>query len=573
MNEEDNIEISNQTSDQKNEKRKKKKRRMKTSSTENKDQPNDQPENILPTISSVISGQGQTILPIDDPRVKINSSNNEEEQNIQPERIKLRKRNVKREQREKEMMEGVKGEENKEEIQNYMNPKSKITKSMNEQITYMPEELPEEKTNINQIDEDEKKVLRSDMNKFFKRANVVEDENKGKFKDENIRTIPTKEIDPNNLFVLDEDDGEIDYLPGQQAYDLSVFLESHKFIKSNKNFDRKFVDLVKRKIIRFERNLLDVEKDKFFILYELQISELTNLCLTDVATLNAIKSILLSYPSVHLIILFSDEEFYNKNSMKYDYSLIKEFYQEKLINILIYLNLEPENEKRIHAISTKKFKTKNKELEKEKNELKELLNKRWLRKLFNFTSKEEEKNESLLDYPCYLAVATNPSIYKEYIPQITEEYKCLIINSIYYMNRYQLCFDASKILSFNEPAVIALKIVPPLKGVNGREAFSEIDEENTILSSDEKISLDKKLTDLAYIPSEKVNPNLDILCQYLAFLEEDNDNYYDMLKRYEDGKIDSSEVKSKVFNLIHDKFHIFKEKDINDIDISNIMID
>ena len=110
------------------------------------------------------------------------------------------------------------------------------------------------------------------------------------------------------------------------------------------------------------------------------------------------------------------------------------------------------------------------------------------------------------------------------------------------MNRYQLCFEASKILSFNEPAVIALKIVPPLKGVNGREAFSEIDEENTILSSDEKISLNKKLTDLAYIPSEKVNPNLDILCQYLAFLEEDNDNYYDMLKRYEDGKIDSSEV-------------------------------
>ena len=572
MNEEDNIEISNQTSDQKNEKRKKKKRRMKTSSTESKDQPNTKPENLLPTISSVISGQEQTILPIDDPRVKISYSNKEEEQNIQPERIKLRKRNVKRERREKEMMEGYKDEEKKEEIQNYMNPNSKTTKSMNDQITYMPEESPEENTNINQIDENEKKVLRNDMNKFFKRANVVEDENKGKFKDENIGTIPTKEIDPNNLFVLDEDDGEIDYLSGQQAYDLSVFLESHKFIKCNKNFDRKFVDLVKRKIIRFERNLLDIDKDKFFILYELQISEQTNLCLTDVATLNAIKSIILSYPSVHLIILFSDEVFYNKNSMKYDYSLINEFCQEKLINILIYLNLEPENEKRIHAISTKTFKTKNKELENEKNKLKELLNKRRLRKLFNFISKEEEKNESLLDYPCYLAVAANPSIYKDYIPQITEEYKCLIINSIYYMNRYQLCFDASKILSFNEPAVIALKIVPPLKGVNGREAFSEIDEENTILSSDENISLNKKLTDLAYIPSEKVNPNLDILCQYLAFLEEDNDNYYDMLKRYENGKIDSSEVKSKVYNLIHDKFHIFKEKDINDIDISHILI-
>jgi hypothetical protein len=45
-----------------------------------------------------------------------------------------------------------------------------------------------------------------------------------------------------------------------------------------------------------------------------------------------------------------------------------------------------------------------------------------------------------------------------------------------------------------------------------------------------------------------------------------------MLKRYEDGKIDSSEVKSKVYDLIYEKFHIFKEKDINEIDISHIMI-
>ena len=540
---------------------------MKTSSTENKDEQNTQPETALPTISSIISGNGQTSLPIDDPRVKISGSNYEEEQNIPQERTRLRKRNVKREQREKENME-----DEKEEVQNYMNPKSKITKSMNEQITYMPEESPEENANINQIDEKEKNVLRSNMNKFFKRAHAVEDENKDKIKDMNIGTVPTKEIDPNSLFILDEDDGEMDYLPGQKAYDLSVFLESHKFIKNNKNFDRKFVDLVKRQIIRFEKNLLDIDKDKFFILYELQVSEQTNLCLTDIATLNAIKYVFLSYPSVHLIILFSDEEFYNKNSMKYDFSLIMEFCKEKLINILIYLNLEPENEKRIHAISTKKFKIKNKEFENEKNQLKELLNKRWLKKLFNFTTKEEEKNESLLDYPCYLAAAANPSIYKDYIPEITEEYKCLIINSIYYMNRYQLCFDASKILSFNEPAVIALKIVPPLKGVNGREAFSEIDEENTILSSDEKISLNKKLTELAFIPSEHVNPNLDILCQYLAFLEEDNDNYYDMLKRYENGKIDSGEVRSKVNNLIQDMFHIFKEKDINDIDIRHLII-
>ena len=140
------------------------------------------------------------------------------------------------------------------------------------------------------------------------------------------------------------------------------------------------------------------------------------------------------------------------------------------------------------------------------------------------------------------------------------------------MNRYQLCFDAAKILSFNEPAVIALKIVPPLKGVNGREAFSDIDEENTILSSDENISLNKKLNEFAYSDSENRNPNLDVPCQYLGFLEEDNDNYYDMIKRFEERKIDDSEVKKKIFSLVTDLFQIFREKDSSDIDTSKIMI-
>ena len=61
------------------------------------------------------------------------------------------------------------------------------------------------------------------------------------------------------------------------------------------------------------------ENNQFFILYELQVSDQINLCLTEIATLNAIKYIFLAFPSVHLIIMFSDEEYYNKNSMKYLY--------------------------------------------------------------------------------------------------------------------------------------------------------------------------------------------------------------------------------------------------------------
>ena len=562
--EEEKIEISSQTPEQKNEKRKKKKRRGKTLSTEDNDT-NTLPENALPTVSSIITGEGDIKLPIDDAPKRLSEQNNEEEQNIQQGRP-TRLRGRRKDQKEKENIE-----EKKDEITNNIYNISNQTKSMNEQITYKSDDESPENNNIEQIDENEKNNLRKGMNKFFKRAQIVDDEENGN--QNNNGTIPSKEIDPNELFIVDEDQGEINYLPGQKAYDLSVFLESHKFITKNENINKKFVELVKRQIIRFERNLLELsENNQFFILYELQVSDQINLCLTEIATLNAIKYIFLAFPSVHLIIMFSDEEHYNKNSMKYENALIKEFCQDRLKNILLYLDLEPEDEKRIHAFSTKQFKTKNKEFENEKNKLKPLLNKQWTRKLFNLTSKEEERNDKFLDYPCYLAAAANPLIYKDYIPEITNEHRCLIINSIFFMNRYQLCFDAAKILSFNEPAVIALKIVPPLKGVNGREAFSDIDEENTILSSDENISLNKKLNELAYSDSQNRNPNLDVPCQYLGFLEEDNDNYYDMIKRFEERKIDASEVKKKIFSLVNDLFQIFKEKDSSDIDTSKIMI-
>lgn len=559
MNEEENIEISNQTTDQKSEKRKKKKRRGKTSTTES----NDQSGPTLPTVTKIISGE-EDKLPIDEYPHKTNDINNQGERQVPQRSNRLRAR-------KKERNEGENTEDPKEELKRSFPPLSKDMKPMKEQIIFNDEE-PLEK-NIDQIDEKEKKVLRSNMNKYFKRANIVDTQQSPYLKEESKGTIPSKDINPNGLFVIDEEDGEIDYLEAQKAYELSVFLDSHNFIKKNNNFEKRFVDLVKRKIIRFERNLLDlVENDKFFILYELQVSEHTDLCLTEIATLNAIKSVFLAYPSVHLIIILSDEELSNKDSKKYDNSLIKEFAQEKLAYILIYLDLDSNNESRVHAFSAKEFNLKNKEFNNEKKQLIELINKPKLRKLFNLTKKEEERNDLLLDYPCSLAIATNPLIYTNYIPEITQDFRCLIINSIFFMNRYQLCFDAAKLLSFNEPAVIALKIVPPLQGVNGLEAFSNLEEDNTILSSDEDLTLSKKINDLAYGEAEKRNPNLDIGCQYLAFLEEDNDNYNDMIKRFEEGKVGKAEIRKKVFNILKDIFRIFKEKDVNNIDTDKVMI-
>ena len=188
--EEEKYEISNQTPEQKNEKRKKKKRRGKTLSTGDNDQT---PENALPTVSSIITGEGDIKLPIDDAPKKIDEQNNEDEQNIQQGRP-TRLRGRRKDQKEKENIE-----EKKEEITNLYNI-SNQTKPMNEQITYKPEDDFPESNNIEQIDENEKKNLRKDMNKFFKRAQIVDDEengNKG-----NNGTIPSKEIDPNELFIV-----------------------------------------------------------------------------------------------------------------------------------------------------------------------------------------------------------------------------------------------------------------------------------------------------------------------------------------------------------------------------------
>ena len=567
MIEEQKEEISNKSSEQKSEKRKKKKRRGKTSqSAENNEQSNPQQEAPLTTISSIITDENSK-LPINNNNIPSKNSSNETSNqdisNNEQQVTKLRKRKKEKSEEEEER-------ENKELSDNL--PKARTMVSVNEQITSKPEQLdPDLDNNTNERTKSEV-LVKNKKNIFIKRANFVEnEENSKKLKNNGI--IPTKDINPNELIEIDEEDGELNYLEAEKAYELSVFLDSHKFITTNKKFDKKFIELVKRKIIRYEKNLLDIsENNKFFILYELQVSEYTDLCLSDIATLNAIKSIFISFPSIHLIIILSDEEFYNKYSDKYDYSLINDFAKEKLANILIYLDLDTDSQKRIHAFSAKKFKTKNNEFESEKNKIKEILDKPKLRKLFNLTTKEEEKNDSLLEYPCYLAIAANPSIYTKYIPEITSDYRCLIINSIFFMNRYQLCFDASKILSFNEPSIIALKIVPPLIGVNGREAYADIDEKNTIFSSDDKILLNKKIMELAYGDPNGNNPNVDVACQYLGFLEEYNDNYNDLIKRFEEGKIDNGEIKNKVFNLLQDVFQNFREKDINNIDTDKIMI-
>jgi hypothetical protein len=560
MNEELNIiEIYNGITEQQTERRKRKKRRGKISNesgeteTENIEEPNPQGETPLVTLDALITGESNK-LPIDynqNPNPNpypVYESNGEK---LEQESTKKKKRK-KRGRREKEKEEENEVNEVKEE--NEVNEK------------------PQE------IDENERKALRTNLNNQFKRTENI-NKSKKRIKDKDDKgdgIIPSKDINPKELYENDDDEedelDELDYLKAQKAYELSVFLDSHKFIKNNKNFDLKFNDLVKRKLIRFERNMYDlVDNDQFFILYELQVSEHTNLTLNDMITLNAIKSILNSFPSNHLIIIISDEELYNKSADKYDFSLIEDFGREKLKNILLFFNSDNENENRIHAFSTIAFKRINSEFENQKNYLKQLVDKPRLRKLFNLTDKEDERNDSLLDYPCYLAVAANPSLYTNFIPDINADYKCLIINSIFYMNRYLMCFDAANALNFNDPSAIALKLVPHLNGFNDLENYGDYNEDNVILSSDDTFSLNKKMQMLDNESNER-NPNLDVACQYLGFLDEDNKNYQDMTKQFEKGNIDKREIINRVYDLLQDLLKVFKEKYNNDIDIDKIMI-
>ena len=165
-------------------------------------------------------------------------------------------------------------------------------------------EIKEEKQlNALEIDQEEKAKLRSNMNKYFKRAKAVESEEDKENKKNNKGLIPAKEINPYELFTQRQEDGDIDYSEAQKAYKLNILEGDNKFITDVKNFDKLFVNLVTRKVVRFERNLTNLAKTgKFFILYELQVSDHTHLCMTEIATLNVIKSVLLSYPDVHLVI-------------------------------------------------------------------------------------------------------------------------------------------------------------------------------------------------------------------------------------------------------------------------------
>ena len=116
-----------------------------------------------------------------------------------------------------------------------------------DQITYIPDDELDKIRSMGIKSEVEVK----DRSNFIKRANIFENEY---IPNENrsIDMIPSLDINPNELITVDKEDGEVDYLEAEKAYELSVLLVSHKLIKKCQNFDKKFTELVKREVIRYE---------------------------------------------------------------------------------------------------------------------------------------------------------------------------------------------------------------------------------------------------------------------------------------------------------------------------------
>jgi len=616
MNEEENKDISNQTHSEVKQNKKRKKKRHKKSSSSNiqnqegkneepktelnqingEQEKKEEPKNEINEVQETKEEQKTDIIETKENKeikeelnMDINKPNQNEE-NKEKSKIELKieieqkelttpesnepiKENEEKEKnisisKNEEIKQDIIKEETNKETSKKSKGKKKKRKNKGKKEEKIEENKPEEnleentkiKTDINSnLSEDQK----------ISTVNIKNENNKCCDENENSCIYPEKEIDPKNLISVDEDDGEIDYLKAEQAYELSVLLESHKFIRNVKDFDRNFINLIRRQIIRYERNLyeLSLNNNKFFILYELQLTNNSDISIMDIMILDTIKSILLSYPTVHLIIFIPNEKFLNDNKEKNDSSLTQNLARNKLANILIYLNLDSENEKRIHAFSCESLKSKNEIFENQIKEFIKLINIERVKKLFNLESNSEEENDLIYEYPCSLSIAANPSLYTKYIPEITSDFKCLIINSIYNMNRHQLCFSAAKALSFPTPSLIAIKIIPPFTDNNNQE-------NNLILSSDENSIINNKIKEVFYNENGK-NINYDIFCQYLAYLEENNEIYEKIINNLEEEKENniSKDYIDKIAELVEDKFKIFKTKNIKDIDVNKILIE
>ena len=383
-------------------------------------------------------------------------------------------------------------------------------------------------------------------------------------------TKEIKKLQP-SIYKFDEN-SQIDYSIALKNYNLKNINPDNNFLKSQSKLIQ---ILLKRNLIFAERNLEKLnENQNFFILYELLLSENTSLCLSEIIILNIIKNIMQSNQKIHLIIQIADDEFLIESTGKFSFKQIKNFSEEKIKNVLSILYDSENMKNNIHIFSNYSFRTFCKNYESLVSDFKMQIIYKKVVELFNIT---EDDSVSKLDYPCYIAMASNPNIYKQFISDINENSTCLIINSIFFMNRYMLCYDASKINNFNEPVLIALKIVNNLTGCNGYDCYFENNKELKLLLEDNEKILRKKIMKHSLsgargngtLEDHKKfggNVDVDISCQYLKFLEEDDDKLNEMIEKFVKGELSCGEIKQILFEKLNEMFNKIrnnKEKNVN----------
>ena len=324
------------------------------------------------------------------------------------------------------------------------------------------EEKHEEKKEENKENKKEKKEKKEKKDKKEKKEKVKEPKAKKEKQQQNETNKQKQEIMeseykvPPTIFQIDES-GLIDYKKGLELYDLKKIELGDDNLKSSE-----IIGLNEIMNSFLEKDIL-------------------------VFILDIIKNLLEKNPDLHLIIQISDDDLYSKG--KFKFHEVSKFALEKTENVLKYISTE-KNKNQIHIFSNSSFRLKDNNFESIVSNFKMKISYEKVIKLFNIT---EDDPVSALDYPCYIAMATNPEIYTNYIPQIKKDFTCLIINSIYNMNRYQLAFDAAKICNFNEPILLATKIIPPLTGINGYECNFNFIDNLILLSGDERKTLENKI--------------------------------------------------------------------------------
>ena len=423
----------------------------------------------------------------------------------------------------------------------------------NEQKT----EKTTEKNNENKTKDSKNKKSKKEQSKETKKT-------------ENI-TKEIKKLQP-NIYKFDEN-SHIDYSIALKNYNLKNIDPENNFLKSQ---SKMIQNLLKRNLIFAERNLEKINKN-FFILYELLLSENTSLCLTEIIILNIIKNIMQSNQKIHLIIQIADDEFLMESTGKFSFKQIKNFSEIKIQNVLSILFDSETKEymkNNIHIFSNYSFRTFCNNYESLVSDFKMQVLYKKVVELFNIT---EDDSISKLDYPCYIAMACNPKVYTPFISDINENSTCLIINSVCFMNRYMLCYDAAKLNNFNEPILIALKLVNNLTGCNGYDCYYEDNKELMLLLEDNEKTLRKKIMKHSLSGSrgsgsledhKKLggNVDVDISCQYLKFLEGDEDKLNEFIEKFGKGEISCGEIKQILFEKLNEMFNKIrdnKEKNIN----------